>query len=97
VFKRCQHEGIGAILKRQRGRRPGEQLTLKEEQAVAIQKMIIEKTPDQLKMPFALWTQQAMQELIKQHFKITIPIRTEGEYLKRWGFTAQKSAKRAYE
>jgi transposase len=97
VFKRFERKGVSAILKKQRGRRPGEQLTLKEEQAAAIQKMIIDKTPDQLKMPFALWTRQAVQQLIKQQYKIVMPIRTVGEYLKRWGFTAQKPAKRAYE
>ena len=54
-------------------------------------------TPDQLKMPFALWTRQAVQQLIKQQYTIAMPIRTVGEYLKRWGFTAQKPVKRAYE
>ena len=97
IFKRYERNGAGAIVKRQRGRRPGEQLTLKEEQATAIQKMITDKTPDQLKMPFALWTRQAVQQLIKHHYKIAMPIRTVGEYLKRWGFTARKPAKRAYE
>jgi transposase len=48
-------------------------------------------------MPFALWTRQAVQQLIKYQYKIAMPIRTVGEYLKRWGFTAQKPAKRAYE
>ncbi len=28
---------------------------------------------------------------------IKMPIRTVGEYLKRWGFTPQKPLKRAYE
>jgi len=97
IFKRYERKGAGAIVKGQRGRRPGEQLTLKEEQATAIQKMITDKTPDQLKMPFALWTRQAVQQLIKHQYKIAMPIRTVGEYLKRWGFTAQKPAKRAYE
>jgi transposase len=97
IYKRYERDGAGAIAKRQRGRRPGEQLTLKEEQAVALQKMIIDKTPDQLKMPFALWTRQAVQQLIKHQYKIVMPIRTVGEYLKRWGFTPQKPAKRAYE
>lgn len=97
IFKRYERKGAGAIAKKQRGRRPGEQLTLQEEQATAIQKIIIDKTPDQLKMPFALWTRQAVQQLIKQQHKITMPIRTVGEYLKRWGFTPQKPAKRAYE
>ncbi|MEW6715863.1 MAG: IS630 family transposase [Nitrospirota bacterium] len=97
IFKRYERDGSGAIAKRRRGRRPGEQLTLQEEQAVAIQKMIIDKTPDQLKMPFALWTRQAVQQLIKQMCEIVMPIRTVGEYLKRWGFTPQRPVKRAYE
>lgn len=97
IFRRYECNGAGAIVKGQRGRRPGEQLTLKEEQAAAMQKMIIDKTPDQLKMPFALWTRQAVQQLIKHQYKLAMPIRTVGEYLKRWGFTPQKPAKRAYE
>ena len=97
IFKRYERNGLGGIAKRQRGRRPGEQLTLQQEKAVAIQKMIIDKTPDQLKMPFALWTRQAVQQLIKERYMIAMPIRTVGEYLKRWGFTVQKPVKRAYE
>ena len=50
IFKRYEREGAGGIAKGRRGRRPGEQLTLKEEQSSAIQKMIIDKTPDQMKM-----------------------------------------------
>jgi len=97
IFRRYERHGAGAIIKGQRGRRPGEQLTLKEDQAGAIQKMITDKTPDQMKMPFALWTRQAVQQLIKHQYKLSMPIRTVGEYLKRWGFTPQKPAKRAYE
>ncbi len=59
--------------------------------------MICDKTPDQLKLTFALWTRQAVQEFIKQRFDIRIAIRTVGTYLKRWGFTPQKPLKRAYE
>jgi hypothetical protein len=35
--------------------------------------------------------------LVRQWFGIAMPIRTVGEYLKRWGFTPQKPVKRAYE
>src|SRR4030043_1477279 len=97
IYKRYERDGAGAIAKRQRGRRPGEQLTLKGEQAAALQEEIIDKTPDQLKMPFALWTRQAVQQVIKHQYKIVMPIRTVGEYLNRWGFTPQKPAKQAYE
>ncbi len=55
------------------------------------------KTPDQLKLPFALWTRKAVQEAIAQHYGVILPMRTVGEYLHRWGFTPQKPVKRAYE
>ena len=44
-----------------------------------------------------MWTRKAVNELIKQETGITMPIRTVGEYLKRWGFTPQKPVRRAYE
>ena len=50
-----------------------------------------------MKLPFALWTRDAVKLLIQQWFGIEMPIRTVGEYLKRWGFTPQKPVKRAYE
>src|SRR6478736_4503756 len=49
-----------------------------------------------LKIPSALWTRQAVQELIKQQVGIRLPIRTVGEYLRRWGFTPQKPVRKAY-
>jgi len=36
------------------------------------------------------------EELVKQEYGVDMPIRTVGEYLKRWGFTVQKSVKVAY-
>jgi hypothetical protein len=62
-----------------------------------IQMKIAEKTPDQFKLAFALWTRKAVCELILKDYKIQMPVRTCGEYLKRWGFTPQKPARRAYE
>lgn len=79
------------------GRKPGEGRQLTKEQEKAIRGMVVDKTPDQLKMPYALWTRKAVMELIKRQTDIDMPIRTVGEYLKRWGFTPQKPVKRAYE
>ena len=59
--------------------------------------MLVDKSPNQLKLPFALWTRKAVQEAIMQHHGVKLPIRTVGEYLSRWGFTPQKPVKRAYE
>lgn len=90
-------EGVKGLKACKRGRRKGEGRTLTNEQESELQQILCDKTPDQLKLTFALWTRQAVQELIMIRFSIKMPIRTVGEYLKRWGFTPQKPLKRAYE
>jgi hypothetical protein len=62
-----------------------------------IRKDLIEKSPNQLKMPFALWTRDAVRLLVKEIYGYDLPIRTICHYLKRWNFTPQKPIKRAYE
>lgn len=97
IYKAYEKGGIKAIKAKKRGRRYGSCRTLSPEQEKQVQKAIVDKTPDQLKFAFALWTRQAVQQLILQLFSIQMPIRTVGEYLKRWGFTPQKPLRRAYE
>jgi len=97
VWQRYLKEGSKAIKLGKRGRRAGEQRTLSSTQEREIQKAMIDKTPDQLKLAFALWTRDAVKLLIRHWYGIEMPIRTVGEYLKRWGFTPQKPIKRAYE
>jgi transposase len=80
-----QIEGPGAIISAKRGRKAGGSRSLSASQEVTVQKMIADKTPDQLKMPFALWTRRAVCELIQESFGVALPERTCGEYLKRWG------------
>ena len=62
-----------------------------------IKQDIIDQTPDQLKLSFALWSADAVKQLIKQYFLVDMPIRTVREYLYRWGFTPQRPLKKAYE
>jgi transposase len=97
IWQRYKKKGSAAIKLGNRGRRTGEQRTLSSAQEKEIQKALVDKTPDQLKLAFALWTRDAVKLLIQQRYGIEMPIRTVGEYLKRWGFTPQKPIKRAYE
>lgn len=62
-----------------------------------MQKAICDKRPEQLKLDFALWTREAVLVFIRERFGIDLPVRTLGEYFKRWGFTPQKPIKVAYE
>ena len=89
--------GWAAVNVKPRGRKRGEGRQLTPEQEAAIRRLICDKTPDQLKMGFALWNRQAVVQLIEDRLGVQLPIRTVGEYLKRWGFTPQKPIKKAYE
>lgn len=96
-WKLYKETGSKSLQAKKRGRKTGEQRTLNAKQESEIRKMIVDKTPDQIKMPFALWSRQAVGLLIKAKYGIKMPVRTIGLYLERWGFTPQKPAKRAYE
>ena len=96
-WQRYEAGGIEALTARRRGRRVGTQRTLTPAQERTIQRLVTDKTPDQLRMPFALWTRAAIGALIEQRFGVRMPVRTIGHYLQRWGFTPQKPLKRAYE
>jgi transposase len=58
---------------------------------------IADKSPDQLKLPFALWTARAVLELIEQQFGIQLGLSTVQLYLRRWGMSPQKPLLRARE
>ena len=97
VWQRYKKEGPESLAKGQRGRRHGAQRDLTPEQEADIKKLLIDKTPNQLKLSFALWTREAVRLVIQQRFDYEMPIRTVGEYLKRWGFTPHKPIKWAKE
>jgi len=100
VFNICKRHDAGgakALHDAPTGRQVGDKRLLSAEQEAQVQSLIMDKTPDQLKLPYALWTRGAVAELIEQRFGIRLPVRTMGLYLARWGFTPQKPIKKAYE
>ena len=95
--KAYERGGWSAVIV-QHGHRPrgtGRLLTLEQEREV--QRLIRDHVPDQLKMSYALWTRQAVRELILHRYDVLLCVRAVGNYLKRWGFTPQKPLKKAYE
>ena len=89
--------GWSAIRPALRGRSPGVGRTLTQAQEDSIQRIIIDKRPEQLKMDFFLWSRAAVGQLIELEYSVKLHVRSVGKYLKRWGFTPQKPIKRAYE
>jgi len=87
--------GMSALRARKRG--PKRSSRLKGHQAATIVRMIEDRHPEQLHLPFALWTREAVGQLIRERFGIALSVWTVGRYLRRWGFTPQKPLRRAYE
>jgi len=94
-IRRYRGGGRRALRARQRGRPPITRL--KPWQAATVVRLITDRCPDQLKMPFALWTREAVRDLIHRRFGVRLSVWTVGRYLRRWGFTPQKPLRRAYE
>lgn len=88
--------GKKALEIQKRGRPTGSCRTLNPKQEKQVREAIVDRCPDQLKLPFALWNRIAVRQLIKALAGIDMPVRTVGEYLERWGFTPQRPLKKAY-
>lgn len=71
--------------------------SLQAEQEAMVRGWIEHHTPAQLLLPYATWTRPAVAAAIRERLHIDMPVRTVGEYLKRWGFTAQRPAQQATE
>jgi len=92
-YERGGHEALPGD---RTGRPVGSGRWLNAEQEQALQQLIDTKSPQELAIPSALWTRQAIQQLIQQQAGLHLPIRTVGEYLCRWGYTPQKPVRKAY-
>jgi transposase len=94
-MKNCLSGGLRRLRSRRRGRPPVQRLA--PHQAATAVRLITDRCPDQLKLPFALWTREAVGELLARRFSVQVSVWTVGRYLRRWGFTPQKPVRRAYE
>jgi transposase len=97
ICKRYERYGARGLISGKRGRKPGEQRLLDTGQEAEVQRLIRRHMPDGLGLPFALWSRAAVAALIEQCCGVTLAVRTVGKYLARWGFTARKPLRRAYE
>lgn len=88
--------GLRALTLKRRGRRVGGG-SLSETRAARIRVLIVGRMPDQLKLPFYLWTRAAVAALIWREYGLEVSLVTVGRYLKAWGLSPQKPVRRAYE
>jgi len=93
--KKYREGGIRALRAKKRGR-PSKR-SLLPWQAAQIAKVVVDRYPEQLRLPFYLWTREAVAELIERRFGIRLSRWTVGRYLAHWGFTPQKPVRKAFE
>ena len=90
-------EGVERLEPKRRGRKAGEASALGPRQMKRIETLVVGKMPDQLRLPFYLWTREAVGALIEREYGLTLTPASIGNYLKRWGMSPQKPVRRAYE
>jgi len=95
IWKRYKEKGYRGLSSKKRGVQGGKKINSK--QAVKVRQLIKDKLPDQLKLPFGLWTREAVQQLILEIFGIELSRWQVGRYLKSWGYTPQKPISKAFE
>jgi transposase len=81
--------GLGALPGDRTGRPVGSGRALSDEQARHIQEQIDHHSPEELGIAAATWSRKAVRDLIRNVCGIEMPVRTVGEYLKRWDYTAK--------
>lgn len=94
-FSAYRAEGLDALPGPRTGRPVGSGRTLTDEQAAHLQELIDHNSPAKLAVAAPLWSRAAVRDLIHKEYDIWMPVRTVGEYLKRWGYTAKRPARHA--
>ena len=94
-LKKRREGGETALRKKRQGRPLGKKISAAR--ARVVMRAIVDHTPDQLKLPFALWTREAVRDLIGKKFQLRVSVMTAGRWLKSWGMTPQKPVRKAFE
>lgn len=87
--------GPDALPGNRTGRPLGTGRTLSDDRARRLQDLIDDNSPEGLGIPSPLWSRRAVRDLIRKEYGIVMPVRTVGEYLKRWGYTTKRPRRHA--
>ena len=95
IWTAYQREGETSLERKKYGRKPGTHMVLTQEEQETIRKAIEEKTPEDFGIPGRLWTLGRTRQYIQKQLRKAIKERTLSEYMRRWGMSCQRPAKRA--
>ena len=101
ICRRYAEQGMAGLVSGPRGAASGPASGtgrfLTPQQEAEMQVLVCQHLPDDLGLPYALWSRAAVRMLVEQRCGVRLAVRSMGTYLARWGFTAQKPLRRAYE
>lgn len=92
-----REQGEAGLAVQPQGRPEGSGRALSSEQEQAIRQLVVESLPCDHDIAIAMWTRQAVSELIAKHTGVELTLQGVGQYLRRWGLTPQKPARQARE
>jgi transposase len=94
-FSAYKAEGLGGLPDERTGRPVGSGRALTDEQGDHLRRLIDNNSPAGLGIQAPLWSRAAVRELIHNEYGVWVAVRTVGEYLKRWGYTAKRPGRHA--
>ena len=95
IWTAYQREGESSLERKKYGRKPGSHMVLTLEEQSDIQTVIKEKRPEDFGITGQLWTLGRTRQYIQEQLRKTVNERTLSDYMRRWGMSCQRPAKRA--
>ena len=95
IWSAYQREGESSLNRKKYGRKPGTHMILTQEEQEDIRTAIKEKRPEDFGIAGKLWTLGRTRQYIQKRFGKAVNERTLSDYMKRWGMSCQRPAKRA--
>lgn len=95
IWSAYQREGEASLERKKYGRKPGTHMVLTPQEQADIRKAVEEKRPEDFGVTGKLWTLGRTREYIQKRWGKAVNKRTLSDYMKRWGMSCQRPAKRA--
>ncbi len=95
IWTAYQRKGEASLERKKYGRKPGTHMVLTREEQADIRRAIEEKRPEDFGIIGKLWTLGRTRQYIQKRYGKTVNERTLSDYMKRWGMSCQRPAKRA--
>ena len=94
IWTAYQREGPASLERKKYGRKAGSHMVLTPEEQENIRKAIVDNVPEDFGITGRLWTLGRTREYIQKKYHKAINERTLSDYMKRWGMSCQRLAKR---